>query len=311
MQVRDHLPSGRRLGPLNVRAAVVLAAAMTGAVGGGVSARADVFRDIAVGLGYAGFNIEGQRNVLSNGVDLLVNTQFSGTPLDFGIGDLTLNGPISLDVRAGRRFLPTLDISLTTALSRDLAASPLAYSLSADVGNQTTDISGTLLIDADLSINSLGFYDLNLTYSSRQTVERDGRFAAGTDTNDSDVGPITVSGNIFADLLAMVTDPLFGQSGRPNPFASFSGNAQLKELFRTSADAAVVELASAAPGQSPALTFLGPTLRPVGSPPRHGSAPPDPSRGPANSVVPEPAVLVLMLLAAPAIVFYRRRSDLR
>ena len=40
--------------------------------------RADVFNDIAFGLGYAGFEISGNNNPLSGGVDFLVTNTFVG-----------------------------------------------------------------------------------------------------------------------------------------------------------------------------------------------------------------------------------------
>lgn len=248
------------------------------------SANAGFIEDVGFGLGFAGFNIQGQHNVLSGGDDFLINTNFQGNPLDFGAAELTLNGPISLGVSTSNRILPTIDIDFTTALNGRQNASPLSYSWVADVGSQTTQIDGSLLLDGRLSVNSFGFYDLEFTYSSRQSVTRDGRFADDTQTHDGDVGPINISGNIIADALAAITDPIFEAAGATNPFASFSGSAKLREILQSTGDPS---------SSSPALRgieFDQPSLQGFGN------------------VVPEPTALVLMVITIPVIAAKRRKN---
>ena len=275
--------------------------ALLGGTGAG-PVRADVFRDVGLGLGYAGFNIEGNRNILSGGYDFLINRNFIGNPLDAGTTDLTLSGPISLSVSTGTRFVDTFDVSLRTALNANTDVFPVSYVLNSDVGGQSTQVSGTLFIDANLSVNGFGFYDLDLTYSSRQDVEDRGRYSNRTDEYDFDLGPITVSGNIFADVLAMVTTPIFEGTGRVNPFGSFSGSAKLNELMLGMDGDALRQLASegarldnslfaplstrilAAPnGQTDQLWGVNEKGRTPGS----------------GAAVPEPTVLLLILLGAP------------
>jgi len=294
-------PGRRRFGPILVFAFGILPEA----------AQADVFRDVAIGLAYTGFNIEGSKNHLSGGADFRISRNFVGNPLDFGAWDLTFQGPISLELSTGGRVLPQLDINLTTALTGDATAGPLAYLLNYDVGGQSTQIPGTLLIDAGLSLNKFGFYDLEFTYSSRQEVERSGRFANDDDTFDLDVGPINVSGNIYADALAAITQPVFERAGYGNPFASFSGSGSLSDWLTSSAVAVQKRLAA---GDNPILEeqsnllaaipwddYLhrredGFGLR-VQPPAVHG----------VDRAIPEPTVLILMLLGLPAIASKRIR----
>ncbi len=288
----------------------VAAMALLFAACGPTAARGDVFRDVAFGLGYAGFNIQGARNHLSGGADFLINNNFVGNALDFGPWDLTLQGPISLQVSTGGRQLSQFNISLTTALNRDGLAEPLGYALNYDVGAQSTKVSGTLLLDADLSLNGFGFYDLQLTYSSRQDVERDGRFTAADSTHDFDVGPINISGNIFADALAMLTAPLFEQAGQANPFDSFSGRAQLTEVLRASASQTQSLLVSGDDPGDTSLTMMnfgpvGGPLNAVNNPLPAGNTFGSIARGTPGAPVPEPATLVLMLLALPAVLLRR------
>ncbi len=263
--------------------------------------RGDLINNVGTGLAYTNFNVQGQRNILSGGADLLINNNFFGNPLDFGIGDLTLQGPISLDVSTGRRFLPTFDVSLSTALDGDSQVVPLLYSLTTDVGGQSTQISGSVLMDAGLSVNRFGFYDVNFTFSSRQQVDSEGRFSNGTETFDFDAGPISVSGNIFADVLAIVTDPLFDAAGTFNPFESFSGAAALKEILAGQDSVTISRLTNGDPLLNGPIDDIS-------------DAGLDFSRrsldGVVFSVVPEPGVLVLLLAALPIlwIKSIRRRS---
>ncbi len=276
------------------------------------SVRADLFHDIGFGLGYAGFNLAGQRNPLSGGVDLSVGRNFVGNPLDFGAWDLTLQGPFTAELSTGGRRLPGVDFRISTSPGSGANAQPLSYTLNYDAGGQTAAIDGTLLLDAGFSINRLGFYDLTLNYSSRQDVTRKGRFADDTLQNDTDIGPIRISGNLIADALALVTDPLFARTDATNPFASFAESVRFK-------------LADG--GLARALVGLPPVDgQPVSSADRLAAQPfarhpihPDsdaglgstnvsarPGRAAAGAVVPEPAVLLLLLLGAPVVL--RRRG---
>jgi hypothetical protein len=279
-----------------IGAALVLALATTA-----TTARADLFRDIGVGLGYAGFNLEGNRNILSGGADFRISRNLVGNTLDFGSADLTVLGPISLELSTGGRWLSNLDINLQTAMTGDLASSPLAYVFNYDVGGQSAEVSGSILIDAGFSMNGFGFYDLELMYSSRQDVQREGRFSDSEDTYDFDVGPINVSGNIFADALALITTPFFEATGHTNPFDSFSGRTQLQKLIEGSDDLARQQLAA---GDSAFDVPLSPwsALGMVGEP-----VPASAGMTDAAGVVPEPTVLLLMLLGIPMVVRRRRR----
>lgn len=275
--------------------------------------RADAIDTLISGLRSSGFDVNASRNPLSGGVELGVRRDLQGNPLDFGAWDLTLSGPISFDVSTGGRLLPQFDLSFTTAIDDRSAPRPLQYNLNFDSGNQAMQVDGTLLIDGDFSVNALWFYDFSLTYSSRQEVDRGGRFANDTETFDTDVGPINVSGNLMADVLALLTQPVFQQLGTGNPFTNFSGRGSLADLLTRPADRALAELAAGNDAVSarrrgfvPAIAAQWPgrqmgRLAGAGLPNGLGSD----SRGAA---VPEPAVLILMLLGTP---FVLRRTTRR
>lgn len=276
-------------------------------------AQAGVFRDIVVGLGYAGFNVEGNHNVLSGGTDFNIGRNFVGNTLDFGAADLTLFGPISLEFSTGGRELSTFDVRLQTAIDGSSGAQPLAYAFNYDVGGQRTEVTGTILIDAEFSINGFGFYDLELDYSARQDVDREGRFSDSADEFDFDIGPVHIRGNLFADALALLTVPLFGADNPNNPFASFSGRTQLEKAIERAQQQALDDLAT---GRQPAdVVVAGDVARAVFETVLGGSS--LLGNGPVNegaieaarlsSVVPEPSVLVLMIVAIPAVVRRSRR----
>lgn len=234
------------------------------------SVRADAIHNVATALDYAGFDARGSRNPLSGGYDLLINRQFTGNVFDFGATELALQGPVSMQVSTGGRLVPGVDVSFTTAFNDRNQAVPLNYNLTTDTGPQTTTISGSTLVDGSFSINALGFYDLSLTSSSRNTVDREGR-VTNSDTIDSDLGPINVSGNVFADALVVLTDPLFEQSGNENPFDTL------------------------------AKVMAGPTS--------NGLFNPVASMGTnevAGMVVPEPTVIAFLLLGMPVVAWRSR-----
>jgi len=287
--------------------------------------RAGIWSDVAIGLGAAGFDLQGSRNILSGGADFLAVNNFQDATFDFGSMELTLTGPVSFDVSTGGRRLSNLDIALTTALNGDRAAQPLEYELIYDVGGQETLITGSLLLDADLSLNGFGFYELELNYSSRQTVENDGRFDNTERDFDLDFGPINVSGNIFADMLAAVTQPFFEATNTPNIFASFSGREQLTNMIDARIADVLAQLdpatwvggsdesGSTVAGDRADATRIGPlsaaqiieSLSIVsldGTSANPGFAPQE-----SAGVVPEPTVLLLMLLGAPFLIRRSRR----
>jgi hypothetical protein len=282
------------------RMKTILAAAV---LTGGSAAQGGFLEDVGLALRATAFTIDSRPNPLSGGREIFIGRNFVGNELDFGPWDLTLQGPLSMQVSSGGRALSELEFSFTTATNSQATVSPLSYVLNYDVGGQETQIAGSLLIDGDLEFNGFGFYELSLTYSSRQNVTRDGRFANDEREFDADVGPIVVSGNIFADALAIITQPIFQAIGQENPFASFSGTAKLTDAIAmsieelqndlaagiTPADAGVSPLKVTSPGYVPTYVPVAPTA--------------------GAQVVPEPTVLILMLLGIPLLLARRRRAS--
>lgn len=270
-------------------------------------AQAQMFKEVAIGLAEAGFNFVGDRNFLSGGADLTVSRTFSGETLDFGATELTLSGTPRFQLSTGGRGLEVLDVSFNTA------GSPLNYQLVTDTGSQLTTITGSFLLDATASINSFGFYDLNIDASSRQTITQDGRFGDPSTENDFDIGPIDLRGNIFADLLASMTDPIFDALGMDNVFAQFSGAAQFEAKISAEAERARAKAAAGQPltaqevaqlasisSMGAAMGFEVPDLSFIDDAVIEQELAGDPAAPRTGNLVPEPATLALLALSALA-----------
>jgi hypothetical protein len=264
-------------------------------------ARADLFHNVLIGLSEAGFNFVGNENLLSGGADLTVSRNFTGETLDFGATELTLTGAPVFSVTTGGRGLEVLDISLNTNNN------PLNYIMTTDTGNQMTTVTGSFFLDATASVNSFGFYDLQLDVSSRQTIVQDGLLDDSTREEDFDIGPINLRGNLYADLLATITAPIFDLLGVDNFFAQFSGAAQLEDLLASQTQAALADSALAKVGSVGTLSDLDALIP---SFPSIDVATYDSSlnSGLAGgvTVVPEPATLSLLALAIPFVVRRKR-----
>lgn len=270
--------TSRRFG--RVCAALVLSATASVVRADVVDLEDFAFGDAAYALDFIGFELIGRENPLTNGIDFAAVANFPGSTVNFGVAQLALSGPVSFDVSYGRRLLHTVDIGFTTALSSNSTATPLTYNWTQRLANQTTTVSGSMLVDGDLRIDQLGFYDLNLRYSSRGDYTSDGPFGPQSDTFDADLGPINVSGNVFVDLAAVVFGPVFERAGRENFFEPFSGIKQIES-----------QLAAIEFPQASALSGSAADGAPSGR----------------TALTPSPSTLVLLAAAIPIALLRRRR----
>lgn len=270
----------KRVGTFAVWGAVLLATSV------GVPVKADIINDLAFGdaayaLDFLGFDLIGQENPLTGGIDFLTTQNFANQTVDLGRSELTLNGPLSFEFHTGNRLLHTVDISFGTSINAQGQAQPLTYAYTQRLGLQDTTVEGSLLLDGDLSVDQLGFYDLSLRYSTRNDYNSDGPYGPQSDTFDADAGPINVSGNIFVDLAAVVLDPFFERSGRENPLTPLSGIKQTQD-----------RLASAMEFQAQALT----------------GATDAGSTSSRVALTPSPSTLILLGAVVPWVIFRRRRQ---
>ena len=152
--------------------------------------------------------------------------------VDLGLFDITLNaGQVRMNGQYSNRIIPQITFGAFTPLAID-------YSVSLNTGFQDFEINNAqLAYSSEWTLNSLGFYDYQLSASHRGEFETDGFLLVDQGTLNFDVGPINMSGNIFADVLTFATQPFFEGIGENNPFAAFSGRATKEiQVSRTIAD---------------------------------------------------------------------------
>ncbi|NOT00952.1 MAG: PEP-CTERM sorting domain-containing protein [Phycisphaerales bacterium] len=303
---------------ISVMAALALMAAVT-------TTRAGMFEGVLDGLRFAGFAVGGGHDDVSNTTAGVIGNVFQGNVVDLGDFDVTLNGPLSAVVQTGGRKLPSFELILSTGrlnvnpnnvVTVD-PAQPLSYSLSFDSGLNTTTIDGNLVGDARLRVNRLGGYDLSMQFSDRQTVTVDGEFDDGSPVDSSvDYGPVDIQGNIFADILATITEPLFQAAGAENFFAQVGGrfareqkSASIIESLQTRLDAGEsltpTDFSTVA-GLTLAASILGDDLPDTSA--LLGAQPLSLDPSVTSSAIPEPATLVLLGGAAALLAGRRHRQ---
>jgi len=271
------------------------------------AAHAHFIKDVAFGLGALGFDIRGDDNILSGGIDMLVTNQFRGSELDFGLGDITFQGPISMQLASGTRGFPEIEFSFTTAINSNAFVNPLNYAFNYDIGAQSASITGNFLLDLDVTLNGLGFYDLGFSYNSTQNVLFEGVFLNSDQDNNVTVDPINISGNIYIDILTVITNPIFNAAGVTNPLANLSGLARLNSLADASTARRGISLSDEELSLA-VLSELNPNSLNTLPEPLFSRSNSSPTLQPfSGGVVPEPTVLLLMLLGLPAMIRRPRR----
>ena len=202
----------------------MLAAVLFAVIVPATTAQAGVWGDVARGFEAFGYQISGERNYLGNGWDVNLNTVYSGQNYNFGFAELTLGEgtavPSNISLGYSLRGIPSAQFSWNTGG----VALPYTFKINNGIQDFST-LNGSVLIDVSTDINVLGFYDTKVQISNRAQYETDGFLAAATGDLNFDLGPINVSGNIYADALAAITQPFFTAAGTENPFAKFSSKA--------------------------------------------------------------------------------------
>jgi len=279
-----------------------------------LAARADLQKNVLTGLNLFDYRFNLEKNILGDGWDFNATAPYGGQTYRMGFADLTLSGATS-NISAGYtlRGLPSARFSFVTT-------APVSYTLDANYGFQDFVAQGSIFIDIETSINALGFYDQTFFISNRGEFTTDGLGLTDAGTLDFDVGPIVVSGNIYADILAALTEPFFTATGTENPFAKFSQRATkvatvtetIEALTARAADGETLSdeqigalvnntILAAMLGEEPSPNLFDDVFVPPGL---LGEV--DESQFDAQtSRVPEPATLTLMALAM--IVCYPRR----
>ena len=95
--------------------AVFAAVIMFGAAAS--TARANFFRDVARSMQYAGFTVQGQRNILTDGAVVNISQRFFSQPINLGQTELIPSGQLGAQVGWERRPIPALQFFMDTGSS--------------------------------------------------------------------------------------------------------------------------------------------------------------------------------------------------
>ncbi len=205
-----------------------LAFAALAVLGLPVVSQAAMWENVRQGLRLFGYQVGLERSVVGDGWTANAVAVYNNRTFNAGWAEMTLNGVVRGSAGYRLRGIPSAQFSLTTG------GQPLSYRFSVNNGVQDFDASGQILINIDTNINILGFYDTKIQISNRGGFSGDGFLSSTDNTFDFDIGPINTSGNIFADALAVLTQPIFTAQGVENPFAKFSAKAtKVSELNQT------------------------------------------------------------------------------
>lgn len=187
------------------------------------AANADMKKILRIGLNQLDYSMGFSKNHLGKGYNFTAAAPYVGQNYDFGIGDLTLGATSSSTVRLGAgyttRGIPEANFSLATS------SNPLSYTFTLDPGFENLTATGTVAININTKINALGFYDQTFQISNRGTYTAAGWLGDKDGSLDFDAGPIVVSGNVFTDAAAAITEPFFDSVGTVNPFAKLSSRS--------------------------------------------------------------------------------------
>ena len=308
---------------------------------GMLTAEAGLWNNIYRGLDYAatptgspiysasdGTRINGARSgrlrIVPNGVvgkgyrlefDRSFGVDSTGRPETMRFGccsEMTLQGSTQATAsysRCGDKFLGG-DLTFTT--------SNLGYDVRTKLGAQDVEISGVLNAFGGMEANMAGFYQLNLnvSHASSQIVV-DGLLVRDEQDANFDVGPISVKGNIYADILAATLasygielpwyDTLFPDSPVSIINEAYAAQAQAE---RADTDALPESDFTALLLQSVFAKDEAATQALVAAAIEQAEESPDPEPESAQDIpatVPEPGTLLLVALGSTMLVYSHRR----
>lgn len=202
---------------------IVLSLSMSAA-----TVHANPWGEVARGFEAFGYQFNGQRNIFGDGWDINMTAVYPNQrDFNFGVADLKI-GPGISNIKMGYTLLG----GPQAHFSWDTGGMALPYTFKINNGIQDYTATGNLAANVSTNINLLGFYDMQVQISNRGTWQTNGFTDNSNGPISSDIGPINISGNIYADLLAAVTQPFFAATNTENPFAKFSSRAaRLTEVY--------------------------------------------------------------------------------
>jgi hypothetical protein len=162
----------------------------------------DFWMQLANALTFLGWDIQANKHVLRDGWQLNAARQFNSQSFDASTRDLFLNGTMVFQAATAKRFIPTLDIRANSA------GANLRNVYTTNTGFQDFFMDNTTNYNFAFNINLLGFYDLDLSMTNTGTYGADGYFLVDDGSTDFNIGPYSLSGNIWLDAINVFTNPL-------------------------------------------------------------------------------------------------------
>lgn len=172
--------------------------------------------------------------VIGDGYRLEMDRSFgvdsSGRPEVFRFGpygDLTLSGSTSTTASYNR-------MGKLLFGEANFGVSNMNYELGTKIGVQDATLTGTLNVTNTLTLNTLGFYTLNVNVANTNSqLELDGVVVRDNEETNFNFGPIVIEGNIFADGAAA----LLGSFGIEIPgYSDVFPNSIVDELIQANAE---------------------------------------------------------------------------
>jgi hypothetical protein len=224
-----------------------------------------------------------------------------------GLADITLDGATQLTVGyAGRGSFRSLHGDLTTT--------NLTYNLRSKTGAQDAQLVGTLNVANSFELNPLGFY--TATVQVRNTDSKlfvNGVAVQGQQSTNFDIGPINLQGNVFYDATLGILTGLGVDTTDLEKLFPRGPNEQIDTAIRdalqqSSVVAGTTAEAQFAPLLVQAVTGDGQAAETLlDSLVQTSTATADSGRSAPPSTIPEPGTLVLMVLGASTLRYWRRR----
>lgn len=243
----------------------------------------------------------GRLRIVPEGTGRGYNVEFDRTfgSDSFGRPEVLDLGPMSIQLVGG--IDSTLGYTNRGFLTGtgEFNAQNLTYQLRTKTGAQDVFVQGRLNLQSNVLINQFGFYEYTLNAVNDQaSIALDGVVVDDQLDLNMDVGPISVQGNIFADLVLGLLDT-FGvdTSGVRNTLFEDSPIDALVQSFESQVQAQVAGIAVGEPSEATAL--LNQDLVAANS----ATAVDLPTDSPQQA--PEPAALLALVI--PGLLVLRRR----
>lgn len=175
----------------SIMAAAVLVCSTVSAQAGLMGLGKTAFR----AAGVAGVNQQLERNLWGDGWTYNYAANYFDEVFDFGTSELVLNGSLGGTAGFTTRGIPDLNFSMQTG------AAGMTYDYECGCGLEKVSVTnGNVVIDADVRINTLGCYTVDVEINNRGELVAEGLYE-DTKSLNFDLGPVSLEGFIWIDMI--------------------------------------------------------------------------------------------------------------